>query len=175
MIRNGAVLISLFALIGCHRNTLEAEEAAVAWDATSQELQRSASEPRLVGGMANGSFELDCLDGGTLAGTGEWDAEANLEELSAVSSFAYELEMVGCTRNGVVIDGFIDFEGEAGASVADLSAEAWFAWRGELEYTGDIEGNCVIDVEASAWAEVGSGGEASFEGRVCGEKVSALP
>lgn len=167
-------LVGMAMLVGCSSNTLEDEEVPVAWEATSAELTRTATEAPLVGFGADGTFALGCLDGGTIDGTGEFDAEANLEDLSAVASFAYELQLDGCAHDGVVVDGFLELEGAAGASVTDLSAGAAFVWTGNLDYTGEVEGSCVIDVEAMAFAGVGSGASASFEGSFCGDDVSLL-
>lgn len=174
MVRVNAISVGLVALVGCAKNTLDPEQAAIAWQANSAELGRSATTTPLVGIAADGSFSFDCLEGGTIVGDGAFDATADLTDLSAVASFEYALELVGCARDGVVTDGTLDFTGFASASVAALSAESSFTWVGDLAYTGEVEGDCAIDVTAASSVDLADGASASFEGTLCGDSVSAL-
>lgn len=171
MVRAAMVLV---AMVGCSKNTLEAEEAAVAWQATSAELERSATTAPLVGVGADGTFGLDCLEGGTILAEGEFDASADLSDLSGVASFDYTLELAGCAHDGVVTDGVLAFTGFASASVLELTAETSFTWTGDLSYTGEVEGECEIDVTAASFVGLATGASASFEGTVCGESVTVL-
>lgn len=174
MVRMGTVALGLVAMVGCSKNTLEPEQAAVAWQATSAELERSATTTPLVGVGADGSFTVDCLEGGTISADGEFDASADLSDLSAVASFDYTLELAGCAHDGVITDGVLAFTGFASASVLDLTAETSFNWTGDLSYTGEVEGECEIDVTAASFVGLATGASASFEGTVCGESVSVL-
>lgn len=159
-------------LSGCARNTLSEADAAVAWDATSGSLARTTDPADSAAALLEGSFSFDCLDGGTLEAIGTWSAELDREAQLAETGFEYEIDFFGCQRDGVTIDGTLDFLGGARLSWAD-GFEASYVWTGQLDYSGEVEGSCVIDVAAEADASW-DGASAGIEGTVCGNEISVL-
>lgn len=91
-----------------------------------------------VQGQAMGTVE--CPDGGSMT----VDAEADVTEGRTAGELSITFD--DCVAEGVTIDGAISYAAVVTTSetMTDVTAEV----HGELDWSGDAEGTCAIDIEA---------------------------
>jgi hypothetical protein len=99
---------------------------------------------------------VECPDGGSL--TIDAEAEVTDESTEATLTIAFD----GCIADGVTIDGEMTYA--ALVTPTEVTAEM----HGDLEWSGDAEGTCAIDIEASVTKDGASVAANSVSGGLCG-------
>ncbi len=143
-------------------------DAQAGWRSTQVALQKAGvSLGGDGGGDSGGGIDgsllgtVDCPDGGTVT----LQAEGHVDPDSVAS--AADISFDGCAAEGIVIDGTLSYS----ASVTENSATV--SMSGSLSWSGDIEGECDIDIDASVTT---SGAQASghLGGTMCGWSYDEL-
>lgn len=112
--------------------------------------------PDGVHGIVMGA--VDCPDGGSL----NVDAEAEVSEGHTEGELSITFD--GCNADGVTIDGAITYAAVVDTTNGtDVTAEI----HGELEWSGDAEGACAVDIEAHV-STAGASASSSVSGGLCG-------
>ena len=89
--------------------------------------------------------------------------------------FAYAVKFDGCTVEGVVLDGSLEYSLETSWDGAQF--DATWDYEGSVDVTGAVEGHCDFafggsgDLDAADWA---GGLPAGFEGDACGYDAEGL-
>lgn len=142
-------------------------DAPDGWRAANQALslgQASFQSDVEVG--VDGSIEVECPDGGTLALEGTYASNDEFE-----LSVTYD----GCAGYDVVIDGTLAVTGST--IVTENSVEVSVEYRGSLQWSGAANGTCDVDMDAYVGVQ-SSGNDASaevrFEGEICGHDAKAV-
>lgn len=99
---------------------------------------------------------VDCPDGGSL--TVAADAEVRDDLVDGELSIEFD----GCTADGVTIDGSLSY----GARVTPTVVEA--GMHGDLEWSGDVEGSCAIDIDVTVTKDGPNVGASTVSGGLCG-------
>ena len=85
----------------------------------------------------------------------------------------YTVAFDNCSAYGIQIDGSMDYARSAEVQMTAL--ETSFEWNGEVTWSGDIAGSCVIDVTGSTTASLTDWefeAESSTNGTICGYDAS---
>jgi hypothetical protein len=144
--------------------TTDLRSARTGWESTEIALagagiQTGFSGSAMVGddgveGLVMG--DVECPDGGSLSVTAE--AEVTDDLVDGELSIAFD----GCTADGVTIDGSLSYA--ARVTEAEVSAEM----HGDLEWSGDAEGSCAIDLEVTVTKDGPNVGASTIAGGLCG-------
>lgn len=140
------------------------EDIRKAWGATNTALTggQSQSAGGLTADQAGTTFEYACAGGGAATFSGEAVTE---------NEFSFHVVFAGCSAQEVTIDGSLDFATVTSSTSSSFSMT--FDYTGSLTWSGDVEGECDIDMTGSLTAsEAGSGG--SFTGTICGEDAGEV-
>ncbi len=151
------------------------DDAAKGWVATQSALENGSNsvQTRAADTTVNIDASADCLNGGSAHFKGTLETTVDLENPTAGNStnFDYTTTFSGCTTQGVTIDGALDYQLMTSTS-GDGSASVNYAYSGEVTWSGDVNGSCVIDMTASV--ETGpTSVSATYSGTVCGFDASA--
>ncbi len=103
----------------------------------------------------------DCPDGGTVT----FDAEGSVHPDTVVADLTIEFD--GCAADGVVIDGSMTYFASVEPDLVEASVE------GQLEWSGEIEGSCAVDLKASV-SKTGASASAHVGGSMCGWDLTDL-
>lgn len=144
-------------------------DAQTGWRSTSMAMQQAGVSLGFDGSASADANGIDasllgtaqCPDGGTVT----LDAEGHVDPGSVVSSVDIRFE--DCAAEGVVIDGTLAYD----ASVTETSVSASIV--GDLSWSGDVEGECDIDLEASVTTK-GASASAHVGGSMCGWSYDEL-
>jgi hypothetical protein len=99
---------------------------------------------------------VECPGGGSM--TVDAEGEVTEDRTEAMLSIAFD----GCVADGVTIDGSMSYAGRVTSE--DVTAEI----HGDLEWSGDTEGTCAVDIEASVTRDGPSVTASSVSGGLCG-------
>lgn len=177
-------VVACGALVGCSGPQLSEEDAVVGFSAASMVLSTGSSMAVAnVGAAAQAEetpsfraegeaavdFTYNCPGGGTARFAGS--AVAASAESGGNVTFSLNTDFAACgTINSVTIDGGIDYASSVTGSAEAVSVE--FSMDGSLSFSGQVEGDCDIDVKFSLSASQGAAG-GSYKGSFCGHDASS--
>ena len=100
---------------------------------------------------------------------GTWDVDMD------AGTFGYEtsLDFDACSERDVTIDGSLTDTGSLEADLDGMSLSMEFTQEGTLDFSGEVEGSCTIDVTGSVTVD-GTSVTTEVEGTVCGHDVEDL-
>lgn len=177
-----AFLSSVLLLVGCGDDQLDEDEAEQAWQTTQQSVSSGESEVKVRaessesgGSDADMTVDVQCRSGGTATFRGQYwtDVESESGDATGVEA-ELSIDYSSCERNGIVIDGRLDYMIDMTSS--DQSTNLVYTWDGDLEYSGDVEGNCMIDLRGELDAGTQEGASYSYEysGSICGHDANQV-
>ena len=158
---------SIFAL-GCS-DGLNDDESSQAFFATQSVLtQGSASANASSSGPAdtlNINHSFNCLEGGAATFTG------SIETSDGNSAFHYKVDFEGCVSQGISMTGTMNYD-LSFEKTGDQSFKSVFSFSGDLEYSGQVEGSCDMELVATSTINQ-SGGSFSYVGNLCGNDATS--
>lgn len=164
---------SLMMLAACDSaEAVDSEEDAVkGWAATQSALETGSAGTYQT--AVDIDTSADCLNGGTAHFKGTVDTTIDLENPAAGNStnLDYTTTFNGCTTQGVTIDGTLDYTLMTMTS-GEGSASVHYTYAGEVTWSGDVSGSCVIDMSADVVTDT-TGASVSYKGSVCGFDAAA--
>jgi hypothetical protein len=154
-------------LAGCSEGSDgNAEEAGKGWRAANTALAGGTAEfQSTVEQGVDGDLEAACPQGGSVHLTGSFEDD---DRYDLTVGFDH------CTSEGVTIDGEMSMT--AIIEVTGSSSEVRFDYVGMLDFSGEVELRCGIDVEGRVAASSDGNmatAEAEFSGTVCGVSADA--
>lgn len=159
--KRALALIAFVTLAGCSSEpTLTPEQTQVALSSLSEASDvgvEAAIDVSETSGQVSVDATATCFGGGTVSASGTIQADSDSSSLSL--DLIYET----CTLDDLVIDGVMSYEGSA--TETSLS----FSMRGQVTFSGAIEGTCTINVEMRLDSQSGS---ITINGSACGNSVS---
>jgi len=84
-------------------------------------------------------YQYACSGGGTLHFVGTYEVATGL---GTDVNFTYDATFAGCDAGGVTVDGQLDYA--ASVSTSDTGTSITYDYKGDLTWSGDVEGGCVI-------------------------------
>lgn len=171
-----AVLVSTSFLGACgDAEELSEDESARGWEATSSTLVAANEMAKASGGGPEEeslglayALKYPCPGGGTAAFSGQLALD------TFYGDFDWDVDYDACEVDGVVIDGTLRFSLEAERMIGEFSL--LYTYRGDLTYSGDVVGTCVVDMTGGAMAtrEVNMRSlDIGYSGTICGHDASA--
>ena len=161
--------LGMVALAGC--GGMSKADIAAGWGATNGVLVAGSSSvsQALSDDTVSAGFGYSCPEGGSA----EFATEATLsgDENAGTMEFGFVVTFSACQAQGVQIDGTLDYNGAGQTDTDSLTYS--YSYAGTLTWSGDVEGECVIDL-AGTLDLGGSSTAMSFEGSICGEDASAV-
>lgn len=169
------LLLSLFAVTfatACS-DPLTKAEAKKAWPGTNSTLEggRSTSGALTAADPLSIGVSTACPDDGTMK------FSVSLSSFDTVGEFSFDVEFDDCGANNLVINGEIEYA--LGISTdANGSLFTW-GWKGDLSYSGEVEGDCEYDMEGSLSVTTGGTGDPTsvsvqYGGTLCGYEADVL-
>ena len=159
--------------VGCGGEISEGD-AAKGWEATNKVLSSGNS---MASASGNGpedsfagldySFDYTCPEGGSAEFTGKITLE------SIYGEFDWDVAYNNCGSDGVIIDGTLDFSLDTRSTETEYSLT--YTYTGELVYSGDVDGVCVIDMvggTAVNTTETSISYDVAYKGSICGHDAS---
>jgi hypothetical protein len=142
-------------------------DAPDGWRAANSALQlgQSSFQSDVEIGV-DGSIDVECPDGGSIAVEGHYDSD---DEFSLAVTYS------DCQAEDVRIDGTLSVTGTA--VVTDTSVEVSVEYRGSLQWSGAANGSCDIDMDAYVGVQSegnGASAEVRFDGEICGHDAKAV-
>lgn len=139
------------------------------------------SQPCSSGGSVHFEGELDLrnVDGVGLSedfDPTDDDIPAGIDDVPSVS-FSYEVRFDGCTVDGVILDGRLNYTLETGWDASAAEFDATWDYEGSVDVTGTVEGHCDFSFGGTgtagleAWT---SGLPGAFDGDACGYEAADL-
>ena len=166
-VRVGVALALASFVGGCSEEpepTVDEDSARQGWRSTEIALAHAGVPTGWTGSgsvgpdgvMADLMGSVNCPEGGsaTVDAAGDVHSDAVMAQLT--------IDFDACEADGVVIDGTLDY----GGSVTDT--EVSVSIHGDLDWSGDAEGRCAIDLEARVSRGGTSGPSVSVHGQMCG-------
>jgi hypothetical protein len=177
-----AVIGSVLLVVGCGDDQLDEDEAREAWQTTQQSVSSGESEVKVRaessesgGSDAEMTVDVQCSSGGSATFQGQYwtDVESESGDATGVEA-ELAIDYSSCERNGIVIDGTLDYMIDMTST--DQSTNLVYNWDGDLEYSGDVEGNCMIDLRGEIDAGTREGASYSYEysGSICGHDANQV-
>lgn len=164
------LLLLTGACAGDEEPTTDLRSARTGWESTEIALagagvQTGWSGSGMVGpdgveGHAMGTVE--CPDGGSLTVDADGEVSSDHDRVEATLSIEFD----GCTADGVTIDGSLSYGGLV--TPEEVTAEI----HGDLEWSGDAQGVCAIDIEATVTRDGASVSGSTVSGGLCGHAWS---
>lgn len=170
-LRLALVTLAIAVLPACADDDEVDGDVARGWRATNLAIgEQQADWGTSVDVDGNLTLDLGCTDGG----------RAHIEgSYTNAESFDVSIEFDGCTADGVTISGDLAMHAEVATTAT--STDVSISYSGDLQWSGDAQGSCAIDVSASVSTEItGSGADtevevdAEFRGEVCGYDAQAV-
>ena len=169
---------------GQQESNLSKEEAERAFDATASRTQAGTEQAenssfwsnvsQFQGGDIN--IDMECTEGGSAGMTGNVSVPDDSSG-AAETEMAFEFDFQSCGEDGVTVDGNLAYWTH---SVTDENGlEMSVTMDGQLDYSGDIEESCAMDVAVNVKMDF-SGGFESFDidveatGSFCGYDINEL-
>lgn len=178
-----SAIVSL-ALVGCS-NQLNEEDSVVAFSAASTVVAQGASQaqsgtPAAVQAEDSPAFRdaaagavdysFSCPSGGTAHFTGAFDAVA--DGSGGQATFSLSTDFAACkSLQNVTIDGNMDYAASIVGS--DAGGSVTFSMNGSLDFSGQVDGSCDIDVKFSASGSAGGSAGVTYSGSICGHDAAA--
>jgi len=168
------LFLSLVAIGACAQDDGDVETAAQGWRAASIALDEGTAQLEEQADVeGHGDVTVGCPGGGQLhlTGTALIESGATGEHVSV----AADVEFDGCAAEGVVIDGTLHVRTEV--TTTETSTTVDVDYDGTLQWSGEIEGSCDLDVEGQIATEsAGDQFEVRVEmsGSVCGADADAV-
>lgn len=171
-----ATLLMSMPFLGACGDTeeLSEEDTAQAWEATNSTLMTANEMAKASGGGPEDeslglayTMKVPCLDGGSASFAGHLALD------TFYGDFDWDVDYDACEVDGVVIDGNLQFTLDAERQIGEFNLI--YTYRGELTYSGDVVGTCVVDMAggASAMREVNMRSlDIGYSGTVCGHDAS---
>ncbi len=160
------ILIGLAILtFGCSGG-MDDEESSQAFLATQMVLSQGVAQVNTSGPadtlIINHSF--NCLEGGAATFTG------SVENSGSNSEFSYEVDFANCVSQGITIDGSMNYSLSFEEN-GNQSFKTVYIFRGDLSYSGQVEGSCQMDVVSTS--DVNQGGASfTYVGSICGNDAT---
>ncbi|MCB9704703.1 MAG: hypothetical protein H6711_22700 [Myxococcales bacterium] len=179
-------IASTLLLVGCAGEVGSADDAAAGWAKTNVVLQSGGSAAQGAGAGATSpdqnptfragtpvsvNYEYSCPNGGSIAYNGNYYIDAGMVGGGANVEFNYEADLKKCKNDGLTIDGTLDYA--MSVETTDTSSSVVYSYDGDLVWSGDVSGACVISMKASVSATAGVGASVSYEGSICGYDAAA--
>ena len=101
---------------------------------------------------------VECPDGGSLSVDADGEVSGDHDRVEATLSIAFD----GCTADGVTIDGSLSYAGLV------TPEEVTAGIHGDIEWSGDVEAECAIDIEATVTRDGASVAASTVSGGLCG-------
>ena len=137
------------------RTGWQSTEIALAGAGIQTGLSGSAMvDPDGVEGVVMGA--VDCPDGGSL------NVQAEAEVTDDLVDGELSIEFDNCSADGVTIDGSLSY----GAHVTDAEVSA--EMHGNLEWSGNVDGSCAMDLEVTVTKDGPNAGASTISGGLCG-------
>jgi len=168
-------------LSGCAGDVGSADDARAGWVKTEGQLSSGASNAQSAGAPAsdvpvfradplsiNVDFNYSCVGGGSINYKGSYKVSSTPGATGV--DFDYAATFNGCDAAGVVIDGDVDYS--AAVATNDAGSSVDYKYRGDLTWKGDVEGACVVEMEASV-STGAAGVSISYKGSICGYDAAA--
>ena len=165
-------IIAMMA-VGCGGDISEGD-AAKGWAATNSVLSNGNS---MASASGNGpedafsgldySFAYACPEGGSA----DFKGKITLE--SIYGEFDWDVTYDNCGSEGVIIDGTLGFSLDTLSTETEYSLT--YTYAGELIYSGDVDGVCVIDMvggTAVNTTETSISYDVAYKGSICGHDAS---
>ncbi len=132
----------------------EVEVAVDAWRSAMREVERTQAQYD-VERTPEGRVEVEgpCPDGGSI----------QLEGHATDREYTFTVSFSSCVSARLVMDGQLSLFGDT------EPARSEYGITGELDFSGDVELSCVIDIEGS-----GGASGAQVRGSVCGHDASVF-
>lgn len=166
MLRQATIIVALAVLApGCAEDQpADKDSARSGWRSTEAALGQAGIATGWSGtgtvdahGTSGAVFgNINCADGGSMY----VEAAGEVTDERVVGAVSIEFDK--CNVDGVVIDGVLDYSAEV------TSAKVTAAINGDLEYSGDAEGQCTIELAATVTSGGASVGATSVGGSMCG-------
>ena len=168
--RTSTLALALFSLTatGCNEGdaapTTDKVSARNGWHSTEQALGQAGIQTGWSGGGMVGPDgvtgavmgTVECPDGGSM------EVDAAGEVTDDLVSGGVVIDFYGCSADGVTIDGTLEYSGRV------TEDEVVASINGDLEWSGEADGQCSIDLEASVSAAGVSVGGSAVGGEMCG-------
>ncbi|MEL6340183.1 MAG: hypothetical protein AAFP04_10870 [Myxococcota bacterium] len=149
-----------FSLVACGSDDLSEEESQQAFAAALSIGTLGSSEASLSV-EDDGSFTFSCPGGGTATFSGTTDDDGE--------RFDWTIRYNDCVSSGLTINGSINYSGEVMDDGATFDSS--FVMDGVLEFSGDVEGSCELDVRYTT-SSSGTNVTFDYEGSICGYDAS---
>jgi hypothetical protein len=101
----------------------------------------------------------------------------SLSSFDTAGEFSFDVEFDDCGANEVVINGEIEYA--LGISTDGANTLLTWGWDGDLEYSGDVEGDCEYNLKGSLSVTAGTNGDPTsvsvqYTGTLCGHDAAAI-
>lgn len=166
---------------GCAGDVGSAEDARAGWVKTEAQLSSGSNGAQSAGAPAgdvpvfradplsiNVDFDYSCASGGSINYKGSY--KVSTAPGATGVDFDYAATFKGCDAGGVTIDGDVDYSAVVATSDAGSSVD--YSYRGDLTWKGDVEGACVVEMDASVSTSA-AGVSVSYKGSICGYDAAA--
>lgn len=168
--RLALVALPLLAFGCANKDAPDVEDSQTGWRSTSSAMDSSRAELSIHVEDGQVTIDATCPEGGMLSYDGSWGGE---------DDFALEVLFDDCGSRGVVTNGDLQYSANVVAMTEDgvSSGRVELTYDGMLTWTGDVEGECIIDATLVAEASAGDGmASASIEARgtMCGHDADAV-
>jgi len=119
-------------------------------------------------------FSFNCLEGGTANFVGSLDDAQT--GTSTDASFTYVVTFNDCVSQGITLGGEVTYNLDIMAN--DTSSTLEYSYVGDLSFSGDVSGDCSLDMysKLTTSTDAGGGGSANFEyrGNMCGNDAGSM-
>lgn len=177
MKKTPAPLIMLCAVTllgtGCGEE-LSQQDAALGWASTQRALSAGsamAMTPTTSTGGTASSLDFSFVYACPQQGEASFMGAINFE--SVYGEFTWKVTYSACGVDGVIMDGVLDFELDT--LTQDSLYSQHYTYRGELVYSGDVDGLCVVELTSSSTLDTSKTGldyTTTHSGSVCGHEAS---
>ncbi len=182
--RNRLLLASLATsalLVGCAGPVGSEEDARTGWAQTNAALGAGASSAQAsngatapdedpvfrAGNAVSVNYEHSC-NSGSINYNGNYYFDAS--NVGSAVEFNYEAEFDKCSDGSLTIDGMLDYA--LTADTTDTTSNVTYTYKGDLVWSGSVDGSCEIDMTGSVSAGGGSA-SVSYKGSICGYDAAA--
>ncbi|HRI07825.1 MAG TPA: hypothetical protein PKW35_08415 [Nannocystaceae bacterium] len=179
-----SMMVVAMVVVGCGGDVSE-DDARSGWAKTNAVLSSggmaaqssagdTAQDPsyRALPVGTSVDYQYACSGGGTLHFVGTYEVATGL---GTDVNFTYDATFAGCDAGGVTVDGQLDYA--ASVSTSDTGTSITYDYKGDLTWSGDVEGGCVIDMQGSVTTTTGGVGPGSvsisYKGSICGYDAAA--
>lgn len=180
-----SMMVVAMVVVGCGGDVSE-DDARAGWAKTNAVLASgSAAAQGSAGDTAQDpgyralpvgtsvDFEYACQGGGTLHFVGTYEVVTG--GVGTGVDFTYDAAFAACNAAGVTVDGELSYASTV--STSDTGSSVTYSYKGELSWSGDVDGSCGIDMEGSVTTTTGGVGAGSvsisYKGTICGYDAAA--